>query len=169
MSRTRLCTRTVGGTDTPRMDSGLSFPDLQIRPSHGGRQGRRIGGRRAPLYHSQVPLTIVCVVFILFYFFAHPFSRESGLTGFAQGLRTPVSGCADSSSLLTYLTLFTLLAVPCTQSPLSTTLPLMASATRHHGHGQAWVAADPVKYITPRTLPLPRSCTTSFPCLHRRS
>ena len=37
----------------PRMASGLSFPDLQIRPSHAGRRGSKISGRSAR--HCIVP------------------------------------------------------------------------------------------------------------------
>ena len=40
VSRTQTCTRIVGGTHIPRVDRGLSFTDLQIRPSYAERQGR---------------------------------------------------------------------------------------------------------------------------------
>ena len=101
VSRTQMYTRIVGGTHILRMDSKLSFPDLQIRRMQDARDARSVAKARA-IVSSPSGADDCARAFYLFIhnlFLTHPFSRDSG---FRAGPRTPVSECADSSSLLTY-------------------------------------------------------------------
>ena len=103
---------------------------------------------RAPLYRPRGGADDCAGGFYLSIFlnFTHPFSRESGLTGFAQGLVHQFQGAPTALQLFFsshILTLFTLLAVAYPQSPL----PLRrTSAIRHHEHDQAWSLTDLAKY-----------------------
>ena len=115
-------------------------------------------------------MTVRVIFYLLISLFTHPFSKESGLTGFAQGLGTPVSRCAyDSSTLLPFSRIDSFHPLSCclsTISALNDFASPTASATRHHEHDQAWILADlkrsTQQYTAPRTLPLRKPCTTYF-------
>ena len=70
-----MCTRTVIGTHSLRVDSRLSSHNLQMRPSLAGRKVSSRGAVASSASGPEDPVCIIC-------FPTLPFSRECYLMGF---------------------------------------------------------------------------------------